>query len=58
MRINMQYSGQYTCIGQYITYSKTDQWNCWLYLSRPAEKRPQVLNELNEDNGSTGTNQN
>lgn len=56
MRINMQYSGQYTCIGQYITYSKADQWDCWLYLVRPAEKRPQVLNELNENNGSGPTN--
>lgn len=55
MRVNLQYSGQYTCIGQYITYSKSNQWNCWLYLARPAEKRPQVLNELNEENGKNET---
>ena len=51
LRVNLQYSGQYTCVGQYITYSRAEQWNCWLYLARPAEKRPQVLNELNEENG-------
>lgn len=50
MRINMQYSGQYTCIGQFIRYNKeTETWDCWLYLSRPASKRPQVLNKPDDD---------
>jgi hypothetical protein len=49
LRVNLQYSGQYTCIGQYISYNKESQsWDCWLYLSRPASKRPQVLNDINE----------
>jgi hypothetical protein len=46
LRINLQYSGQYTCIGQYITYNGSNQtWDCWMYLSRPARKRPKILNE-------------
>lgn len=41
MSVNLQYSGQYTSIGQYITYDGSiQQWNCWLYLVRPASKRP------------------
>lgn len=49
MRLNMQYSGQYTCIGQYIIYSKnTNSWDCWLYLTRPASKRPKILNDLDK----------
>lgn len=46
MRVNLQYSGQYTCIGQYISYNGENQtWDSWLYLTRPASKRPKVLNE-------------
>lgn len=45
MRVNVQFSGQYTCIGQYISYSQdTQTWDCWLYLSRPADKRPKIFN--------------
>ena len=44
MRVNLQLSGQYTCIGQHISYDGgTQQWNVWLYLTRPANKRPQIL---------------
>lgn len=44
MKINMQFSGQYTSIGQYITYSIVNQkWDCWLYLVRPASKRPKMI---------------
>lgn len=52
MRVNLQLSGQYTCIGQYIAYDSANQkWDAWLYLSRPASKRPQMFNEdLTKDN--------
>ena len=43
MQVNLQYSGQYTSIGQYISYDgDTQKWDCWLYLSRPASKRPKI----------------
>lgn len=46
MRINLQFSGQYTCIGQYIMYnSESRVWDVWLYLTRPASKRPKVLTQ-------------
>lgn len=46
MRVNLQLSGQYTCIGQYIAYDgETQQWDAWLYLTRPASKRPKMLTE-------------
>lgn len=50
LRVNMQFSGQYTCIGQYISFNRDAMsWDCWLYLSRPASKRPQILNIESED---------
>lgn len=52
MLLNLQYSGQYTCIGQFIKYSSdTQQWDCWLYLVRPASKRPNLL-DLDDKNTS------
>ncbi len=57
MRINMQYSGQYTCIGQYIQYNKeSNDWDCWLYLTRPADKRPKVMVDLDEDKNNKDSN--
>lgn len=58
MRVNLQLSGQYTCVGQYISYNgETQTWDAWLYLTRPASKRPKMLNEdmtksTNEENVS------
>lgn len=54
MRVNMQLSGQYTCIGHHISYDgDTQQWNTWLYLSRPASKRPEMLmQDLTKDSES------
>ena len=50
LRVNLQFSGQYTCIGQYIMFNRDSMsWDCWLYLSRPASKRPQILNIKSED---------
>ena len=43
MRINLQYSGQYTCLGQKMTYNvSSGSWDSWIYLSRPASARPQL----------------
>lgn len=59
MKANLQLSGQYTCIGHYVTYNgSTQQWDAWMYLSRPANKRPQVLTQDitksdEENNGGT-----
>lgn len=44
MVLNLQVSGQYTCVGQYISYSD-HEWDCWLYLIRPASKRPELMIE-------------
>lgn len=56
MRLNFQLSGQYTCIGHYIAYNnESQQWDTWLYLTRPASKRPEMLTEditKTEDNGN------
>lgn len=50
LRINAQFSGQYTCIGQYISFNRDSmQWDCWLYLTRPASKRPKILNIKSDD---------
>lgn len=48
-KINLQYSGQYTCIGQYMEYNpQANMWVCWMYLTRPASKRAKIMNELEE----------
>ena len=57
MKINMQVSGQYTCIGQYMVYDQqTNRWDAWLYLVRPADRRPNVMVDLDEEseNNQTG----
>jgi len=51
MVLNLQVSGQYTCIGQYITYAD-HQWDCWLYLIRPASKRPKLIVETDDNQTS------
>lgn len=58
MRVNLQLSGQYTCVGQYIRYDANIQrWDAWLYLSRPASKRPKILTEdLTENKESNNGN--
>lgn len=54
LRINLQYSGQYTCIGQRIAWSaQTKSWECYLYLTRPADKRAIIMNDLEESNKTT-----
>lgn len=60
MRINLQYSGQYTSIGQYITYDGNNQtWDCWLYLVRPASKRPKIsqIEDMSTTNNNVNTNE-
>lgn len=53
LRLNLQYSGQYTSIGQYITYDGSKQnWDCWLYLVRPASKRPKISQIDQDENNS------
>lgn len=50
LMVNLQYSGQYTSIGQYITYDgSTQKWDSWLYLVRPASKRPIISQLQNEE---------
>lgn len=55
MKVNLQLSGQYTCIGQYIRYKgATQRWEAWLYLTRPASKRPELFTEdLTKDTPET-----
>lgn len=49
MTINTQFSGQYTCIGQYLSYDSSRQvWDNWIYLTRPADKRPIISNITDE----------
>lgn len=48
LKVNLQYSGQYTSIGQYITYDGNSQrWDSWLYLVRPTSKRPIISQQEN-----------
>lgn len=44
MNINLQYSGQYTSLGQLITYDgSTQKWDSYLYLTRPAQQRINLM---------------
>lgn len=52
LMINKQYSGRYTSIGQVIHFSgDTQEWDCWVYLVRPAANRP-VLLQTEKPDGS------
>ena len=42
MILDMQYSGQYTVIGQYIIY-ENGSWLCELHLTRPQKRKPEIL---------------
>ena len=52
MKLNLIYSGQYTIMGQIITFDGPSMsWNCRIKLVRPRDQKPEILPKTNNDNG-------
>lgn len=50
MKINLNYSGQYTSLGQTMRWDKElGKWDSWINLVRPANKKPPILVEENDN---------
>ena len=50
MVLDMQYSGQYTVLGQYIIYENTS-WYCELHCVRPKSLKPEIFPVFDNETG-------